>query len=92
MPDCKNCFWSIASPETWKTIEVYGKETAEEKINKIKNKKCTPCKEGTQNNFAEVWKCRTCGDVLDGHQYMWHDSLCEHCWIDECQKENKKED
>lgn len=76
---CQKCFWNIASIETWADFEARPGQDRAEGIKHIVEIKCKQCKNGF-DNFSEIWRCRKCGGIIDGHQYLLHGELCSGCW------------
>jgi hypothetical protein len=78
---CKDCFWYDLSLKTWLDFECRKDVDNELRVKEIKDRKCKECKENS--NYSKKWNCRKCDALIDGHHKMWHDSLCETCYISE---------
>lgn len=73
---CDNCFWYSVDAEKW--LDFRGSGNKDERIKIIKEKKCKECNNGS--NYSREWKCRKCDVFIGGHNYYFHNSLCNNCW------------
>ncbi len=79
---CSNCFWKFCNPITWKDFDNSPLRMLEVKGNRYNN-----CNE-SNDFYSEIWTCKKCNSPIDGHQEIFHDKLCEPCWMDMVSKQS----
>lgn len=86
---CKKCFWYLIDINEWSDFKYAKEPDRDEKFKNIRIRKCEQC--GSDFfNFLEIHRCRTCKMLLDTHQFLFHNSLCQNCWDGMANDENRK--